>query len=51
VARTAVGHLPRRHRAELDAVAADRGSEVLDLRMLETVRGVLPNYEEDRRRA
>jgi hypothetical protein len=46
-----VHHLPRRHRAELEAVAAGDGSDVLDLRMLETVRGVLPNYEEDRRRA
>jgi septal ring factor EnvC (AmiA/AmiB activator) len=46
-----VRHLPRRHRAELEAVAAGEGSDVLDLRMLETVRGVLPNYEEDRRRA
>jgi hypothetical protein len=47
----AVSHLPRRHRAELEAVASGSGSDVLDLRMLETVRGVLPNYEEDRRRA
>jgi predicted RNase H-like nuclease (RuvC/YqgF family) len=47
----AVSHLPRRHRAELEAVAAVSGSEVLDLRMLETARAVLPNYEEDRRRA
>jgi hypothetical protein len=46
-----VRHLPRRHRAELEAVAAGDGSDVLDLRMLETVRGVLPNYEEDRRLA
>jgi hypothetical protein len=46
-----VHHLPRRHRAELEAVAVGDGSDVLDLRMLETVRGVLPNYEEDRRRA
>ena len=46
-----VHHLPRRVRAELDAVAAGPASEVLDLRTLETVRGVLPNYEVDRRRA
>jgi septal ring factor EnvC (AmiA/AmiB activator) len=46
-----VHHLPRRHRAELEAVAAGDGPDVLDLRMLETARAVLPNYEEDRRRA
>lgn len=49
-----VHHLPRRVRAELDAVAAELDAPeagVLDLRTLETVRGVLPNYEEDRRRA
>jgi hypothetical protein len=49
--RAEVHHLPRRYRAELEAAAAGGGSDVLDLRMLETVRGVLPNYEEDRRRA
>jgi hypothetical protein len=49
--RAEVHHLPRRYRAELEGVAAGGGSDVLDLRMLETVRGVLPNYEEDRRRA
>jgi hypothetical protein len=49
--RAEVHHLPRRVHAELEAVADGVGSEVLDLRTLETVRGILPNYEEDRRRA
>ena len=47
-----VHHLPRRMvQADLDAVPSDGSSEVLDLRTLETVRGVLPNYEADRRLA
>ena len=47
-----VHHLPRRGiRAELDAVAEGEDSAVLDLRTLETLRSVLPNYEGDRRRA
>jgi hypothetical protein len=47
-----VHHLPRRSaRAELDALTAGEASAVVDLRTLETVRGVLPNYEADRRRA
>lgn len=45
-------HLPRRSaRTELDALTAAEDSAVLDLRTLETVRSVLPNYEGDRRRA
>jgi len=45
-------HLPRRSaRSELDAATALEDSAVLDLRTLETVRGALPNYEVDRRRA
>jgi hypothetical protein len=44
-----VHHLPRRVRAELGA--ASGSDEVVDLRTLETVRGVLPNYEGERRRA
>jgi chromosome segregation ATPase len=44
-----VHHLPRRVRAELEAVTAGAESGVLDLRTLETVRGVLPNYEAERR--
>ena len=35
--------------AELAAIAENEDSAVLDLRTLETVRGILPNYEEDRR--
>ena len=46
-----VHHLPRRVHAELEAVALGEDSDVLDLRSLETLRGVLPNYEVDRRRA
>jgi hypothetical protein len=49
---SADGHqLPHRVRAELETVGAAAGSEGLDLRTLETVRGVLPNYEGDLRRA
>lgn len=44
-----VHHLPRRVRAELEAVTVGAESDVLDLRTLETVRGVLPNYEAERR--
>jgi chromosome segregation ATPase len=35
--------------AELAAIAEHQDSAVLDLRTLETVRGILPNYEADRR--
>jgi hypothetical protein len=44
-----VHHLPRRIRTELEVVAAGAESDVLDLRTLETVRGILPNYEGERR--
>nr|WP_294694972.1 hypothetical protein [uncultured Friedmanniella sp.] len=45
-----VHQLPHRlNAAELAAIADHEDSAVLDLRTLETVRGVLPNYEEDRR--
>jgi chromosome segregation ATPase len=44
-----VHHLPRRVRAELEAVAAGADSDVLDLRTLETVRGIRPNNEGERR--
>ena len=45
-----VHRLPSRLNAdELAAIADHEDSAVLDLRTLETVRGILPNYEEDRR--
>lgn len=45
-----VHHLPhRRSAADLATIADHHDSAVLDLRTLETVRGILPNYEEDRR--
>jgi hypothetical protein len=44
-----VHQMPRRPQDELDAVAEREDSLVLDLRPLETVQSVLPNYEADRR--
>lgn len=41
-------HMPRRAHAAL-AVLGGEDSTVLDLRTLETLRGILPNYEADRR--
>jgi len=46
-----VHHLPRRSQADHEVVAAGGDSAVLDLRTLETVRAILPNYEVDRRLA
>ena len=46
-----VHQIPRRPQDEIDAVTEREDSLVLDLRTLETIRGVLPNYEADRRRA
>jgi chromosome segregation ATPase len=44
-----VHRLPALPQDELDALTEREDSLVLDLRTLETVRGVLPNYEADRR--
>ncbi|GAA1426575.1 hypothetical protein GCM10009616_01510 [Microlunatus lacustris] len=46
-----VHQLPRRPQDELDAATEREDSLVLDLHTLETIRGVLPNYEVGRRRA
>ena len=44
-----VHQIPQRPQDELDALTEREDSLVLDLRTLETIRGVLPNYEADRR--
>jgi predicted RNase H-like nuclease (RuvC/YqgF family) len=44
-----VHRLPALPQDELDALTEREDSLVLDLRTLETIRGVLPNYEADRR--
>lgn len=46
-----VPRLPALPQDELDALTEREDSLVLDLRTLETLRGVLPNYEADRRPA
>ncbi|SDR76793.1 hypothetical protein SAMN04488543_0388 [Friedmanniella luteola] len=46
-----VHRLPALAQDELDALTEREDSLVLDLRTLETIRGVLPNYEADRRLA
>lgn len=42
-----VHHMPRRH--QMPGGSEHEDSAVLDLRTLETLRAILPNYEEDRR--